>query len=431
MNDRTGTHTARSKDFGRDETTMETKSLTVGSSPHAESLKSGRLPVAPPPPGPVRTPTVLRAWLAEARARGLSDPGGEAALAGLERAIHDFLEPEQVFVRSAASGSGALALALLTIGPEVLRSGPVLVSALLPPYVAGVVEALGGSVVPVDAGWPDFVPGPEDLAAATRTAAPARPAAIVTGTGLGLAPDLAGTLAFAAESGCLVIEDAAASLGATDPFGHPAGTQAHFGVFSMAWGKSLSTGEGGLLVTPSRALFRELDRIAPRPLPGFLERPRAHAPLGALAGRLSSPEAALATALLADLPLRIRRRRDVARRIGEAVRLWQGSLDLEIRAFSQEDAAGTSLCAVRFSTKEAACRAATRADAVHLDFPALPSCSDPETRPENLLSPGPATPRALDSHARVRLLPWWDSSLASEAEVSRLLGAFAYTLTGR
>lgn len=406
------------------------------------------VPLAPPPPGAMPSPAALSAWLAQAQTGGLSDPTGEGATADFEAAVATYLGQghEAYQVRTTASGSGALALALLALGPRTVHGQAVLVSALLPPYVVGVIEALGGQPVLVDADWPSFLPDRAALESAWRAVAPRTPVALVTGTGLGLAPSLDTTLAFAAETGCLVIEDAAASLGAVDPLGRPAGTRAHFGVFSLGWGKSLSCGEGGLLVTGSRSLARSVEACFPRPLPAGhpLGYPAAKAGsrpvrfatasvVGGLAGRLSAPAAAMATALLDDLPARQTRRREIARKAGIRARRGLAAQDAawEVEAFSGPDATGACLLAVRFPDAASASAADTRADAAHLDFPALP-CAAPAL-PGFPSGPGRsgAWSRALDGHARVRLLPWWDSAGANEADVDRMLDAFAYTLTGQ
>lgn len=381
----------------------------------------GSVPVAPPPPG--ARPTAA-AW-ASLEPGELSDPSGIGPVAALELALANALAPDVADVRTAASGTGALALALLAAGGGRLAGRTVLVSAVLPPYVRGTVDALGGRAIPVDAGWPSFGPTADALAAAARDLSAPDPVALVVGSGLGIALDLDASLAFAARTGCLVIEDAAASLGARDGRGHPAGTQGHFGVFSLAWGKSVPAGEGGVLVAHSAFLAKAVDRLFPRPLPGASA---SGAVPGALAGRLSGVGAALALAGLDTLDARLAARRQVAGRVRDLLSgLPPGPTCPEVRVFDGPDASGTCLCAARFPTLADAHAADARANTARLDFPALP-CSVPAD--DGVLTES-SCPDALDGHRRVRLLTWWDSGAASPAEIESLLPAVAYTLTGR
>lgn len=392
---------------------------------------------APPPPGARPGRAALRAAFGALDPAALSDPDGTDPVFRFETAISAAVGPDTArHVRTTASGSGALALALLATGGGSLAGRAVLVSALLPPYVRGIVEALGGTAIPVDAGWPNFTPTLADLSEAFRGLGPPHPVALLTGTGLGLAHDLSDCLTFAAQTGCLVIEDAAASLGAVDRLGHPAGTQGHFGVFSLAWGKSVSCGEGGVLVTHSVSLGCEIERLFPRPLP---DAPVRSAVRGTVAGRLSGAAATLGVEALRTLDARLTARHRVARRIRDMWgRLPRNSEAPEVRIFDGPDATGTSLAAVRFGTAGAARDAAERADRVRLDFPALPCCVPVPTegaQEGEPLGPGLAgtavSPKAVDGHRRVRLLTWWDSGAASPAEVEALLPAVAYTLIGR
>jgi dTDP-4-amino-4,6-dideoxygalactose transaminase len=76
----------------------------------------------------------------------------------------------------------------------------------------------------------------------------------------GYPADIPEIMAIAREYNLLVIEDAAQAPGAQRK-GHYAGTQAHIGVFSLNYHKTIHTGEGGMIVTGDRDLAEKLQLI--------------------------------------------------------------------------------------------------------------------------------------------------------------------------
>lgn len=70
-------------------------------------------------------------------------------------------------------------------------------------------------------------------------------------------PDMDALRAIADRHGIALVEDAAQSIGARY-HGRPAGTLGHTGVYSFHGTKTLTTGEGGMLVTDDEALYRRV-----------------------------------------------------------------------------------------------------------------------------------------------------------------------------
>ena len=79
----------------------------------------------------------------------------------------------------------------------------------------------------------------------------------------GLSADMQGIRAIASESGAAVIEDAAHALGGRDANGNPIGSCSYsdMTVFSLHPVKSIAAGEGGVVTTNSRDLYRRLLRL--------------------------------------------------------------------------------------------------------------------------------------------------------------------------
>lgn len=76
----------------------------------------------------------------------------------------------------------------------------------------------------------------------------------------GSMPDLVAIRALAEEHGLFLLEDAAEALGSTLQ-GRPAGTFGHAGVFSFHGSKTMTTGEGGMLVTDDAALAARVRKL--------------------------------------------------------------------------------------------------------------------------------------------------------------------------
>lgn len=201
-------------------------------------------------PAPI---TLAKPWFGEEEAAALKrvlDSGWVvqgpevAAFEQAVAALHDM--PHGVAVSSATAGLHLMYLAL-GIGPGDV----VLIPSFSWPSAANMAAQAGA--VPF---FVDVDPATYNLTAATLRAGLAqvrarglgRPRAVVVVHEFGLAAPMAEILAVAQAEGLIVLEDAACALGARHE-GKPLG---HFGratVFSFHPRKSVSTGEGGVVVT--------------------------------------------------------------------------------------------------------------------------------------------------------------------------------------
>jgi dTDP-4-amino-4,6-dideoxygalactose transaminase len=159
-----------------------------------------------------------------------------AELAGVEHAV------------AVNSGTSALHLALLGLG--IGPSSAVAVPAYSFVATANVVELCGAEPVFVDVEPRTFNMDPERLAhTLERRGAGERPIeAIMPVHAFGLMADMAAIGELAERHGIPVMEDAACALGATSS-GRQAGTLGRAGCFSFHPRKTITTGEGGMIVT--------------------------------------------------------------------------------------------------------------------------------------------------------------------------------------
>lgn len=106
-----------------------------------------------------------------------------------------------------------------------------------------------------------------------------------------------------------VIEDCAQALGSRYR-GRPVGTFGAFGCFSLGWGKVVTGGEGGILVTNEERLFEKALFWSQHPLRQLADAGRV-GPLGDLGpnGRIHPLAAVIASVQLQDLDRRLRSRR--------------------------------------------------------------------------------------------------------------------------
>lgn len=347
-------------------------------------------PAAPAPPGWRPSPAARAAALAVLAQGHLSD-ADRTATDALRTAVAALLGLPAERLEAFASATGALAAALLAAGARPRRR--VLLPALLPPYVAGVVRLLGATPVAVDV-------DPATLAlhpVATRAAGGSAVVAIVDALPLGQG-GVARSLAEADLPG--VVEDSAQLLGERDDLGRPLGVRAFAGVFSFAYGKALGVGEGGLLALAGADAPSRFEALLGRQPPTL---PR----LGAF-GRLPLVTAALALASVPELTARAERRRRLTARLG-ALAVRAGVTNLRT--------GGLPLWAGRFPTAAAARQATNRGQALRL-----------ELAPPPHFGPLAGLPVSRDSVERVRLLPWWDAGAARPAELETLIRAFAGAL---
>lgn len=147
-----------------------------------------------------------------------------------------------------SSATVALKIALLAVG--VTHGDEVILPAFT--FVATAEAVLDCGAIPV------FANIDESLTMAPHELAPLineRTRAVVPVHMLGQAADLTAIKAVADAAGIDVVEDAAQAFGATHQ-GRPVGPQGTIGVYSFDYNKTLTTGEGGAIVTNDSALFR-------------------------------------------------------------------------------------------------------------------------------------------------------------------------------
>ncbi|MAM89333.1 MAG: glutamine--scyllo-inositol aminotransferase [unclassified Hahellaceae] len=169
-----------------------------------------------------------------------------------EQALADFLEVPYAFLVS--SGTAALHLSLLAIGLEV--GDEVIVPGFTFPATANAVKLCGAEVIfaDVDSSYCLTVDSIKECVAGRDTS---KIKGIVVVHEFGHMADMAGLGDFAAEMGWWIIEDAACALGAESPAGK-AGTVGSLGCYSFHPRKTLTTGEGGLVVCKDSALANKV-----------------------------------------------------------------------------------------------------------------------------------------------------------------------------
>ena len=171
--------------------------------------------------------------------------------------------------------------AALTLALELLRADSDKREVLVPAYTCYTVPAsvarAGLRVRPID-----ILPSTLDFDPEALERADSSDAVAIVSTSLyGIPGDLRRLEAFAARRGIAMVDDAAQALGAR--LGdRPAGTFGRVGFFSLSRGKSITTWEGGLLVTKDAELAARLEaRI--QSLPDGSSFERAKSLLGLLA----------------------------------------------------------------------------------------------------------------------------------------------------
>ena len=167
----------------------------------------------------------------------------------LEGMVRGLVGTEHAFAVTSATTALHLSLVALGIG----AGDEVLVPDFTFPATANVVVQQGARPVLVDIDLPTFAVNAEDLArrvtAQTRAIMPVHP--------FGLCADMDPILEVAERHGLAVVEDAACALGATYR-GRQAGSIGLVGCFSFHPRKSITTGEGGMIVTSDAALADQI-----------------------------------------------------------------------------------------------------------------------------------------------------------------------------
>ncbi|MDY7109213.1 MAG: DegT/DnrJ/EryC1/StrS family aminotransferase [Planctomycetota bacterium] len=153
------------------------------------------------------------------------------------------------------SCTSAIHLALAALG--VGAGDEVIVPELTWIASAAPITYVGAAPVFVDIDPANWCICPDSL----QRAITARTKAVIAVDLYGNMPDMPRVLNVAAERGIAVIEDAAEALGA-DQGGRRAGAFGRVSVFSFHGSKTLTTGEGGMLLTDDEALYRRCLTLA-------------------------------------------------------------------------------------------------------------------------------------------------------------------------
>ncbi len=159
-----------------------------------------------------------------------------------------------------SSGTAALHLALLALG--IGPGDAVLVPDFTFPATGNVVKLVGARPVLVDVEHGSYCLSPAGMQAAIDAwRGPERLRAVMPVHEFGHPVDMAALQALASRHGLAIVEDAACAIGARMADGRLAGALGDIGCFSLHPRKTLTTGEGGVLVTASNVLAQRLRRL--------------------------------------------------------------------------------------------------------------------------------------------------------------------------
>jgi dTDP-4-amino-4,6-dideoxygalactose transaminase len=151
---------------------------------------------------------------------------------------------------SVAVSSGTAALHLSLIASDIKEGDEVIVPAFTFPATVNVIEMVGAKPVLVDISLSDYCIDPglieERITSQTKAIMPVHE--------FGLAADMGPIHEIAMRRNLMIIEDAACGLGAQYNDGR-VGTLGDIGCFSLHPRKTITTGEGGIVVTSSEKSF--------------------------------------------------------------------------------------------------------------------------------------------------------------------------------
>ncbi len=178
---------------------------------------------------------------------------GRACLAGLRKEIGDFFEVRHVYL--VGSGKAALVLALQALSRLVPGKNEVLVPAYTCYSVPSAVSRAGLriSACDIDESTYDFVHEKLESSINDRTLC------VVPTHLFGIPADVKRVMDICRRRNIFVVEDAAQAMGWRFK-GRHLGTAGDVGFFSLGRGKNISCGGGGVILTNSDAIARELDR---------------------------------------------------------------------------------------------------------------------------------------------------------------------------
>jgi len=213
------------------------------------------------------------------------------------------------YALAVASGTVALELALRAWGVDL--GDEVILSTYDWGATAGAVLRLGAIPVFADIDPNTYTMDPASVAALVTR----RTRAIVVTHLFGNPADMASLAALARRPGLVLIEDASHALGASYD-GRPVGSLGRVACASLGWGKVVSGGEGGVLLTDDDAVYENAAFFSQHPL-GQLSRTGRVGPLGELSGngRIHPVAALLALRHLSTLDQRLGERRSNCERL--------------------------------------------------------------------------------------------------------------------
>lgn len=223
-----------------------------------------------------------------------------------ESELADYLGGGEVIVVSSGTAALHLALLALNIGP----GDAVLVPDFTFPATANAVRLVGARPVLVDVATSTYCVTPSILRhALDRWPGPEPIRAVMPVHEFGCPVDMTGLKQIATDFRLQVIEDAACALGASHA-GSKVGLFGEIGCFSFHPRKTLTTGEGGALVTADAALAKRLRRLRNHGMVRT-ERGSEFVEVG-FNYRMTNFQAALGRAQLPKLDSWISRRRELA-----------------------------------------------------------------------------------------------------------------------
>lgn len=170
----------------------------------------------------------------------------------LEKSFNEFNKSKNAIALS--NGTATLHLALLALG--IGKGDEVIVPAFSYVATANVVEMVGATCVFADIDISTFNIDVTKIEALITS----KTKAIIPVHEFGLACDIEAIMQIATKHNLFVIEDAACALGATQNGKHT-GTFGNLGSFSLHPRKSITCGEGGVLLTNDDALAKKLRQL--------------------------------------------------------------------------------------------------------------------------------------------------------------------------
>ena len=224
-------------------------------------------------------------------------------IAEFERAVAGFLGCRHAFAMSSCTTALHLSLVALGVGP----GDEVLVADFTFPATANVVVQQGAVPVLVDIDLAMLTMDPADLRAKFSD----RTRAVIPVHAFGCPPDLDAIIEVASERDVPVLEDAATAIGSTYR-GRPCGTVGALGCFSFHPRKTITTGEGGMIVTDDDMLADRIRLLRSHGGAPDGDRPWYRYEQAGFNYRLSDVQGAIGVAQMRKLPDIIKRRRTLA-----------------------------------------------------------------------------------------------------------------------